>query len=169
MSSAETSSTKERPRYRPSLIQPTMLSHGTLECRRLETSRRFYQEFLGFETVQTGPASGMLRLGGYWVIVLLEVGDSIQPNSQGHHYGLDMPSIADVDRAHEITLAHQGEYGIQKVTRPRNQHGVYSFFIQDLDGNWWEYQYTPERHYDKVFEQGDLAGAGLHDKSRHLK
>src|SRR6266571_4055291 len=40
------------------------LSHGTLESRDLAFSRRFYEEFLGLQVVQTSPISLLIRLGG---------------------------------------------------------------------------------------------------------
>jgi catechol 2,3-dioxygenase-like lactoylglutathione lyase family enzyme len=146
-------------------IQPALLSHGTLECRDLEASRRFYQEVLGMETVRTGPMSMNIRLGGAWVIVVLQVGDAVKPSSQGRHYGLDMRSPEEVDQAYAKIQEIQNEYGIQKITKPRSQHGVYSFYITDLDYNWWEYQYAPDNFYDRVFKSGDLQGLGVHDRS----
>ena len=35
-----------------SVVQPMLLSHGTLMCRNLADSRRFYEEFLGLEVVR---------------------------------------------------------------------------------------------------------------------
>lgn len=147
------------------LIRPTLLSHGTLECRDLESSRRFYHEVLGLETVRTGPVSMNVRLGGYWVIVVLQIGDTVKPSSQGRHYGLDMNNPAEVDDAYQKVLSVQEDYGILKVTKPRSQHGVYSFYLTDQDYNWWEFQYAADKLYDRLFEQGDLQGLGVHDKS----
>ena len=49
-------------------IEPVLklefLSHGTLEVDDVDASRRFYEEFLGFEVVRTSPISLMFRLGG---------------------------------------------------------------------------------------------------------
>src|SRR5438105_14375448 len=39
------------------------LSHGTLESKDLEASRKFYEEVLGHEVVRTSPISLLLRLG----------------------------------------------------------------------------------------------------------
>ena len=41
-----------------------LLSHGTPESRDLAFSRRFYEEFLGLEVVETSPISLLIRLGG---------------------------------------------------------------------------------------------------------
>ena len=45
-------------------LKLNFLSHGTLESRDLAFSRRFYEEFLGLEIVQTSPISLLVRLGG---------------------------------------------------------------------------------------------------------
>jgi catechol-2,3-dioxygenase len=49
---ADTLLPQEKPR--PAL-KLRFLSHGTLESRDLAFSRRFYEEFLGLEIVQTSP------------------------------------------------------------------------------------------------------------------
>jgi catechol-2,3-dioxygenase len=55
---ADTLSPQEKPR--PAL-KLRFLSHGTLESRDLAFSRRFYEEFLGLEVVQTSPISLLIR------------------------------------------------------------------------------------------------------------
>src|SRR5437879_8949938 len=47
-----------------SALKLNFLSHGTLESRDLAFSRKFYEEFLGLEVVQTSPISLLIRLGG---------------------------------------------------------------------------------------------------------
>ena len=38
-------------------LKLNFLSHGTLESRDLAFSRRFYEEFLGLDVIQTSPIS----------------------------------------------------------------------------------------------------------------
>ena len=45
-------------------LKLNFLSHGTLESRDLEFTRKFYEEFLGFEVHRTSPISLIVRLGG---------------------------------------------------------------------------------------------------------
>lgn len=45
-----------------SVVQPLLLSHGTLMSRNLANSRRFYEEFLGLEVVRHARPAMMLRL-----------------------------------------------------------------------------------------------------------
>ncbi|MGE0748815.1 MAG: hypothetical protein AB7K86_26380, partial [Rhodospirillales bacterium] len=60
------------------------------------------------------------------------------------------------DAAREKAIELKDAYGIREVHQARDQHGVYSFYLQDLDGNWWEIQNLPEaEYYDKLFERGD--------------
>src|SRR3974390_1514395 len=117
------------------LNKPVMLSHGTITCRNLEASRRFYEEFLGFDVVQHTERGLLLRKGGYCSIVCLEVGDHVKPVDRQHHWGLDLDSREAVDRA--LALAHEkkDEYGIPQISRITDHHGGYSFYFGDLDHN----------------------------------
>ncbi|HEX4193299.1 MAG TPA: VOC family protein, partial [Stellaceae bacterium] len=45
-------------------LKLNFLSHGTLDSIDIAFSRKFYEEFLGLEVVQTSPISLMIRLGG---------------------------------------------------------------------------------------------------------
>jgi catechol 2,3-dioxygenase-like lactoylglutathione lyase family enzyme len=138
------------------IIETTMLSHGTLECRDLAASRRFYQEFLGLETVFHGARTMLIRKGGYWGVVCVNRGDKVRPVGPLNHWGVDVASREDVDKAHALALQHQQTYAIQAVHQTRDQHGVYSFYLQDLGGNWWEIQALPEPElYDRLFERSD--------------
>lgn len=48
-------------------------SHATLDSKDLERSRKFYEEFLGFEVVRTSPISLLLRLGGNHTIAVVQM------------------------------------------------------------------------------------------------
>lgn len=144
------------------LNHPIILSHGTLECRNLANSRRFYEEFLGLECVRHSKRSLKIRKGGYWAIVCLERGDHVQPLRIGNHWGLDLDSREAVQRAHALATEHKEKYGIQKITKVTDDTDTYQFYFQDLDGNWWEFQHAGagqlERHgrNDFHFERGDV-------------
>ena len=56
-----TSAQREKP---TPALKLNFLSHGTLESRDLAFSRRFYEEVLGLEVVQTSAISLLIRLGG---------------------------------------------------------------------------------------------------------
>lgn len=138
------------------IVPSLMLSHGTLECRDLAASRRFYEEFLGLETVFHGRRTILIRKGGYWGVVCVNRGDKVRPMGPLNHWGIDVASREDVDAARENAIRHKEHYGIREIHQAREQHGVYSFYLQDLDGNWWEIQSLPEPDlYDRYFERGD--------------
>jgi catechol-2,3-dioxygenase len=141
---------------------PTILSHGTITCRSIPESRRFYEEFLGFECVRHVKGGMLMRKGGYCVIVCLEVGYHVKLVDRQHHWGLDLESVEAVDRA--LALAHEmkDHYGIQRISRIATHHGTYSFYFQDLDGNFWEFQYagggqfSGTGQFDAQFARGDV-------------
>jgi catechol 2,3-dioxygenase-like lactoylglutathione lyase family enzyme len=140
------------------LITPLRLSHGTLECRSLAASRRFYEEFLGLECVQHGPRSMLLRKGGYWSIVCVESGDKMRPVGIENHWGLELHSPDQVQQAHDLALKHRARYGIAEITEVRVTNGTQRFHLRDRDGNWWEFQYVAEENrYDRLFAAGDIA------------
>jgi catechol 2,3-dioxygenase-like lactoylglutathione lyase family enzyme len=144
------------------LNRPRMLTHGTLECRSLAQSRPFYEEFLGLECVHHAPRAMMLRKGGYWAIVCLEAGQRVHPLRVGNHWGIDMDSRADVERAQALAREHKDRYGIQKITKITDNHGTFGFYMMDRDGNWWEFQYagegqgTGDGRYDHAYARGDI-------------
>lgn len=157
MMSTEVTGTAAPARQRRApLNHPKMLSHGTLECRDVAASRRFYEEFLGLDCVRHSKRSLKIRKGGYWAIVCIQSGDRVRPTRVGNHWGIDLESRSDVDRAHELALQYQEEYGIQKVHQITELHGTYGFYFQDLDGNWWEFQYQPDGRFDEQFARGDV-------------
>jgi len=138
------------------LIKPAFLSHGTLEVRDLLKTRLFYEEFLGLECVQHAPQSMAIRCGMKFHIIALQVGDAIYPMRSHNHWGLDVGSREEVDRAHETALAARNEYDVLDVTDPVDTHGVYSFMVQDRDSNWWEVQYYEAGlQDDDIFDFGD--------------
>jgi predicted lactoylglutathione lyase len=72
-----------------------------------------------------------------------------------HHWGVDVATKEEADEAYKKAQEHREKYSIRKITKPLNQHGVYSFSLQDLDKNWWEIQYAPHQH-EACFARGDV-------------
>ncbi|MFK0111993.1 VOC family protein [Streptomyces sp. NPDC091217] len=133
------------------LIPVTMISHGTLSSIDLQASRRFYEEVLGFEVVQLSPVTMLLRRGTDHTYVVVETGEP------GHmqlldHNGLDVPTREDVDESHRLLHEIKAEYGIGRITKLLEQHGVYSFYFQDLDHNWWEITSARPNGYSYVYD-----------------
>jgi catechol 2,3-dioxygenase-like lactoylglutathione lyase family enzyme len=138
-----------------SVVRPYVLGHGTLSCRNIDETRRFYTEFLGLETVRHGPRSFAVRLGMKFQAFAVEIGDEIEPVPFLHHWGLDVTSKEEVDRVYRETVDLKDKWKIRQVTAPTLQHGVYSFYLEDMDYNWWEVQY-----YDGGFQAEDLFDFG---------
>ena len=57
---------------------------------------------------------------------------------------------------HAYAVANKERLGIKAVRKPRLQHGTYSFYLEDEDGNWWEVECRPlGEETDTVFAHGD--------------
>ena len=138
-----------------SVVKPYMMSHGTLECYSLKASRKFYEEFLGFECVRHAIPAMAIRCGLKFHIVCVEVGSQLKPVNMLNHWGVDVASRAEVDRCHQAALDQQEKFGIRKVMPIADQHGVYSFYLVDLDHNWWEVQHCSGFQNDDLFDFGD--------------
>jgi catechol 2,3-dioxygenase-like lactoylglutathione lyase family enzyme len=139
-----------------SIVKPQRLSHGTLLCADMKRTRRFYEEFLGLEVVRHGPSAMMFRLNTGMHIVCVECGpDKLWEMHVLHHWGVDVGTQEDVDEAHRNAMKYKDEYGIKKIMKPVMQHGAYSFYLQDLDNNWWEIQCAPIDH-ETYFARGDV-------------
>jgi len=137
------------------VVTPTHLSHGTLMCRDLARSRRFYEEFLGLEVVRHARPAMMLRLNSSMYVVCVCIGEKAPAQHVMTHWGLNVASREEVDRAHAAAHRLQDEYGIRKINKVMDRHGAYAFYLQDLDGNWWEIQYET-RKIDDFFGRGDV-------------
>jgi catechol 2,3-dioxygenase-like lactoylglutathione lyase family enzyme len=143
------------PANRNSVVKPYVLSHGTLECYDLRASRRFYEEFLGLECVRHAKPAMAVRCGLKFHIVCVEVGSAVRPCGVLNHWGLDVESRQEVDRVHRMAKEHKDKYGIRQVLDVVDQHGVYSFYMEDLDHNWWEIQCYDGFQHDDMFDFGD--------------
>jgi catechol 2,3-dioxygenase-like lactoylglutathione lyase family enzyme len=143
------------PNNEQSILRPQFMSHGTMECRDFNKSRPFYEQFLGLECVQHGRRSIAVRCGMKFHIVCLQVGDALQSLGVNTHWGLDLRSREEVEAAHRSALEHQERFGIRRVTDVVDAHGVYSFYIEDVDSNWWEPQF-----YEAGFQNEDMFDFG---------
>src|SRR5438876_9876219 len=92
------------------------LSHGTLESRDLAFSRRFYEEFLGLEVVQTSPISLLVRLGGPNTIAVV-YSKNVGGMNLLNHNGLDVRNQEEVDEAHRIVCDQAEQWHLKKVAK----------------------------------------------------
>lgn len=134
------------------------LSHGTLECRDLDATRRFYAEFLGLETVRRGEIALWFRCGGSWMVASVCTGEKQEALPIDSRWCLDMASADEVDAAHEAATRLAQTYGIQEVLPVERDGARRSFCLRDLDGNWWEICYRGAGLFDDVFGDGATKG-----------
>jgi catechol 2,3-dioxygenase-like lactoylglutathione lyase family enzyme len=143
-----------------SALNLKFISHGTLESRDLQRTRQFYQEFLGFEVVQASERSLWARLGGQHIYVVIKAGPDQHAMPFANHNGIDVGSDAEVDEAHKIVARDAAQWGLHQISKPRVQHGTYSFYFWDADENAWEILSNPRGGYSWMFERGDQEGRG---------
>jgi catechol 2,3-dioxygenase-like lactoylglutathione lyase family enzyme len=160
---ADIAATARHNRPKPAL-ELRFLSHGTLESRDLAFSRKFYEEVLGLEVVQTSPISLLIRLGGPNTIAVVYSKQAHEMKLLNHN-GLDVRTQEEVDEAHRIVCEQAETWQLKKITKPHLQHGTYSFFFWDADDNCWEILTNPEGGYSWLFEQGDQQGKGHLDRN----
>lgn len=140
------------------LLDIKMISHGTLGCVDMQASRRFYEEVFGFDVVQLSPVSMLLRRGTDHTYVVVETGEPSKMTMLDHN-GIDLTSREAVDAAFETLNSVKDEYGIKRINKVMEQHGAYSFYLQDLDGNWWEIMHGRPRGYAFTYDEGrDITG-----------
>jgi catechol 2,3-dioxygenase-like lactoylglutathione lyase family enzyme len=144
-----------------SALKLNFYSHATLECKDIAFTRKFFDEFLGFETVQMADVSFWARLGGDQIIVVVKSPSKTKDSMPFlNHNGLDVGTEAEVDAAYEVVKRDAETWGLHKITKPVIQHGTYCFYFWDKDDNAWEILCNPKGGYSWGFELGDQQGAG---------
>ena len=125
-----------------SIIKPYMMSHGTMECFSLEESRRFYEEFLGLECVKHAPAGDGRPLRPqipHRGRRSRQCRASLQrAQSLGHRRHLEGGGRSGACGRHPV----QGQVQDPPSAAGAESHGIYSFYLEDLDHNWWEIRIT---------------------------
>lgn len=160
MAEAFPQDSKKDPRPEPTL-KLRFLSHGTLESKDLDFTRRFYEEFLGFETVRPSKISFWFRLGGPHIYVVVKVPPERKlPMPFLNHNGIDVETEEEVDECHRLVTRDAEIWKLHKISKPSVQHGTYSFFFYDADDNSWEILANPPGGYSWMFERGDQDGVG---------
>ena len=137
------------------------LSHGTLETKDIDFSRRFYEEFMGFEVVRTSKISLWIRLGGQHIYAVVQATPGKKAEMPFlNHNGVDVETEDDVDECHRLVVRDAEKWKLRKISKPMVQHGTYSFYFWDADDNSWEILANPPGGYTWLFERGDQEGTG---------
>lgn len=85
-------------------LKLNLISHGTLESRDLAFTRRFYEEFMGFEVVQPSKIALWFRLGSQHIYVCVENRSKKDEMAFLYHNGVDVESEERVDECHRLVL-----------------------------------------------------------------
>ena len=96
----------------------------------------------------------------------------VHPTNLLNHWGIDVSSRQEVDEAHQSASAsaNQDKYNIRRVTKPQEMQGVYSFYMDDLDHNWWKIQfYENGFQHDDFFDYGDRFKSDEAGNAQHLE
>ena len=144
-------------------LKLNFFSHATIDTSDIARSRKFYEEFMGFDVVQTSQISLLIRLGGNTSIAVVQTKKPLTMHMMNHN-GLDVATQADVDAAYAVVEAEKEKWGLHKISKPALQHGTYSFYFWDCDDNAWEILSNPPGGYSWLFERGDQEGRGHLDK-----
>ncbi len=138
------------------LVQNEFFSHGTIECTDMAATRRFLTDFLGLDIIRPLKEAQYMWKGGPWSVVCVCVADGeAKDQSPENHFKLAVEEAGDVDSAHAAALAQKDDYGIVQVHDVREENGVRSFKLQDLNKHWWEIANVSQAYYDRLFEAGD--------------
>ena len=136
-----------------SLVNPELLSHGTLECDDIPATRRFLNEFLGIDVIRPLPEAQYLSKGGPWTVVCVE-GEHKEQGPQ-NRFKLAVETAADVDAAHAAAQEHKDRYRIRRIEPVEERNGIRSFRLQDMNKVWWEIANLTQKYYDEAFAKGD--------------
>ena len=119
---------------------PQALTHGTLQCDNLEQTRRFYEEALELEVVQSWPTSIYVKhRSSPWYIVNLESKpETRQYLSSAQRFTLNVESAVAVFEAHDWLKKHKDEFDLTELGEVQEQAGMSYFLLSDLNRNWWE-------------------------------
>lgn len=141
------------------LIQNDTLSHGTVECSDMVSTRRFLSDFLGLDIHRPVREAQYLYRGGHWSVVCVCVdGGEAKDQAPDNHFKLAVATPGEVDAAREAALANRDAYAIKQVGEVFEEDGRRAVRIQDLNHSWWEITHVDQHYYEALFDAGDGAG-----------
>ena len=140
------------------LVRPELLSHGTIECSDIASTRRFLNEFLGLDVVRPLPEAQYMWKGGPWSVVCVCIEDS-EAKEQGpqNRFKLSVSDAAAVRSAHDAAVETKDTYGIRRIEPVSEAGAATSFMLLDLNNVWWEITTEGQADYDAIFARGDQA------------
>jgi hypothetical protein len=148
-------------------LRPRAIIRGTMVATDLPAMRRMLEELMGLEAVRSAPDRLLVRERGhrpgeakhgqpYWVLEVKQVPEVSVPQEMLNHWGVELSSQAEVDRAYETCAANAERFELGRVQKPRFRNNSYAFYFVDRDSNWWEMEYrTPDLVYSALRARGD--------------
>jgi catechol 2,3-dioxygenase-like lactoylglutathione lyase family enzyme len=139
------------------LITPHLLSHGTIECEDIKSTRAFLEEFLGLDVIRPLPEAQYMWKGGPWTVVCVRVDGEAKEQSPDNHFELALGSDAEVDEAHARAQALAEKYGIREIGPVVEEDGLRGFILLDMNNVWWKFSNASQEYFDAAFARGDVA------------
>ena len=121
------------------------LSHGTVECKDLAETRRFYEDFLGLKVIQPVSMAIYAEGGGDWRLVCVRSGIKLKEQGIENRFCLHVGNRSAVVDGHAAAVRDQEHYAIRAVLPLVDDGGYQSFSLQDRDNVWWEISDRPQR------------------------
>ncbi len=122
-------------------FKPSGLNHITIRVNRIEASKEFYGDILGFELIKTmGQSMAVYNIGNGDTLVIVEAETSYDPTSRDFrvdHFGFFVDSPKEVD---EIA-AYLRDKEVTIMSGPANRKEGRFVFVADPDGNMIEFFY----------------------------
>jgi len=123
---------------------PNGLNHITIRVNRIDASKEFYGDILGFEVVRTmGQSMAVYDIGGGDTLVIVEAETSYDPTSRDFrvdHFGFYVDNAEKIDEL--ATYFREKEVTI--MSGPANRKKGRFLFIADPDGNMIEFMFEEE-------------------------
>jgi catechol 2,3-dioxygenase-like lactoylglutathione lyase family enzyme len=124
---------------------PQAMTHGTIECVNLNASVRFYREALGLDVITHVPTvrpHDIKHPSTPWYVVSLEIPEKNRKYlTPLQRHTVTVESATALVKAHQELRARQAEFGITAIEAIQEITDGQSFFVSDIDRNWWEIAY----------------------------
>jgi len=126
-------------------FKPSGLNHITIRVNRIDASKEFYGDILGFEIIRTmGQSMAVYDIGGGDTLVIVEAETSYDPTSRDFrvdHFGFYVEKADKIDEL--ATYFRDKEVTI--MSGPANRKKGRFLFISDPDGNMIEFMFEEEK------------------------